>query len=65
MANISIRDLSTTISELLNFELVDLDQQNTIESALDRAISAKDISGGGGVVIIAGGITPSNPKNLI
>lgn len=43
MANISIDELSLTISEL-----VDLDpkQQTLIESAITRAISTKDIVGG-------------------
>jgi hypothetical protein len=52
MANISIYDLSITISELVD---LDADQQSTIESALNRAISAKDISGGANPAI-AGGI---------
>jgi hypothetical protein len=46
MANISVRDLSNAISELLDLELVDLDQQSTIELALNRAISAQEIVGG-------------------
>lgn len=43
MANISIHDLSITISELVD---LDQEQQSAIESALNRAISAKDITGG-------------------
>ncbi len=43
MANISIEDLSLTISELIDLEP---NQQNLIESAVNRAISAKDITGG-------------------
>jgi hypothetical protein len=43
MANISIEDLSFTISELINLEP---NQQNLIESAVNRVISAKDITGG-------------------
>jgi hypothetical protein len=62
MANISIQDLSITISELVD---LDLEQQYAIESALNRAISAKDISGGQSVVvrpaILAGFIQPSPP----
>jgi hypothetical protein len=59
MANISIHDLSVTISEL-----VDLEQQSAIESALNRAISAKDITGGNKVIdpILAGFIYPFPPK---
>jgi hypothetical protein len=45
MSNISINELSRTISELID---LDLDQQNLIASAVDRAISAKDITGGRG-----------------
>jgi hypothetical protein len=45
MSNISINELSQTISELID---LDLDQQSLIESAIDRAISAKDITGGRG-----------------
>jgi hypothetical protein len=43
MANISIKDLSLTISEIVDLEP---DQQNLIESAVNRVISAKDITGG-------------------
>jgi hypothetical protein len=43
MANISIEDLSLTISELIDLEP---NQQNLLESAVNRAISAKDIVGG-------------------
>lgn len=43
MANISINELSQTISELVN---LDADQQKLIELAVDRAISTKDIVGG-------------------
>jgi hypothetical protein len=61
MANISIHDLSITISELVD---LDTEQQNTIESALNRAISAKDITGGNKVIdpILAGFIYPFPPK---
>jgi hypothetical protein len=45
MANISIEELSQTISELID---LDLDQQSLLESAVDRAIAAKDITGGRG-----------------
>ena len=43
MANISIDELSLTIAELID---LDPDQKSTIESAVTRAISAKDIVGG-------------------
>jgi hypothetical protein len=43
MANISIDELSLTISELVD---LDPEQQTLIESALIRAVSAKDIVGG-------------------
>jgi hypothetical protein len=43
MANISIEDLSFTISEIVDLEP---EQQNLIESAVNRVISAKDITGG-------------------
>jgi hypothetical protein len=43
MANISIDDLSLTISELIDLQP---NQQNLIESAVNRAISVKDITGG-------------------
>lgn len=43
MSKISINELSQTISELID---LDLDQQSLLESAVDRAISAKDIVGG-------------------
>jgi hypothetical protein len=61
MANISIHDLSITISELVD---LDTEQQNAIESALNRAISAKDITGGHKVPvpILAGFIYPLPPK---
>lgn len=60
MANISIRDLSSIISELVD---LDAEQQSTIESALNRAVSAKDIAGGIGAkpITIAGGIFPMPP----
>jgi hypothetical protein len=45
MSNISINELSQTISELID---LDLDQQSLIESAVDRAIAAKNITGGRG-----------------
>jgi hypothetical protein len=60
MANISIHDLSITISELVDLES---EQQNAIESALNRAILAKDITGGNKIVpILAGFIYPLPPK---
>jgi hypothetical protein len=61
MANISIHDLSITISELVD---LDTEQKSAIESALNRAISAKDITGGYKVppIIIAGGLFPMPPK---
>jgi hypothetical protein len=43
MANISIEDLSLTISELVDLEP---EQQNLIELAVNRVIAAKDIIGG-------------------
>jgi hypothetical protein len=62
MANISVRDFSTTISELID---LDLEQQSVIESALNRAISAKDVTGGKVAdPIIAGGIFPILPAEL-
>ena len=45
MSNISINELSQTISELID---LDLDHQSLIESAVNRAIAAKDITGGRG-----------------
>jgi hypothetical protein len=55
MASISINELSQTISELVD---LDADQQKLLESAVDRAVSTKDIVGGQSLPIIAGGITP-------
>ena len=59
MDNISIDNLSFTISELVD---LDSDQQNLVESAVNRAISAKDIAGGLGQSthppIFAGGLLP-------
>jgi hypothetical protein len=63
MASISINELSQTISELVD---LDADQQSLLESAMDRAISTKDIVGGAtpvlGVptigIVIAGGYFP-------
>jgi hypothetical protein len=43
MANISIEDLSFTISEIVDLEP---EQQNLIESAVNQVIAAKDIIGG-------------------
>jgi hypothetical protein len=43
MANISIEDLSFIISEIVDLEP---EQQNLIESAVNRVIAAKDITGG-------------------
>jgi hypothetical protein len=67
MANISIEDLSLTISELVDLEP---DQQNLIESAVNRAISAKDITGGqvqsgprDRLPILVGLIVPPPPCN--
>jgi hypothetical protein len=63
MANISIEDLSLTISELVDLEP---EQQNLIESAVNRAISAKDITGGFSVArppILVGLIVPLPPCN--
>jgi hypothetical protein len=54
MANISIDELSLTIAELID---LDPDQKSTIESAVTRAISVKDIVGGQAAVI-AGKIMP-------
>ncbi len=61
MANISIGELSLTIAELID---LDPDQKSTIESAVTRAISVKDIVGGQAVVppIVIGIVTP--PDNL-
>jgi hypothetical protein len=60
MANISIHDLSITISELVD---LDIEQKSAIESALNRAISAKDITGGKLIdPILAGFIYPVPPK---
>ncbi len=44
MPNISINELSHTISELID---LDLEHQSLIESAVNRALAAKDIIGGG------------------
>lgn len=56
MANISIDELSFTIAELID---LDPDQKSTIESAVTRAISVKDIVGGKGTtVVLAGKIMP-------
>ena len=55
MANISIDELSLTIAELID---LDPDQKSTIESAVARAISDKDIVGGKGAAVIAGKIRP-------
>lgn len=55
MASISINELSQTISELVD---LDADQQSLLKSAVDRAISTKDIVGGQASTIIAGGIKP-------
>jgi hypothetical protein len=54
MASISIDELSLTIAELID---LDPDQKSTIESAVTRAISVKDIVGGKAAVI-AGKIMP-------
>lgn len=43
MANISVRDLSVTISELID---LDSAEQSTVESAVNRALSAKEVQGG-------------------
>jgi hypothetical protein len=45
MSTISINELSQTIAELID---LDLYEQSLIQSAVDRAISAKDITGGRG-----------------
>jgi hypothetical protein len=60
MANISIEELSQTISELID---LDRDQQSLIASAVDRAIAAKDITGGGRICppIINGKIVCNPP----
>jgi hypothetical protein len=60
MSNISIDELSQTISELID---LDLDQQSLIASAVDRAIAAKDITGGGRICppIINGKIACNPP----
>lgn len=55
MASISINELSQTISELVD---LDADQQKLLESAVDRAVSTKDIVGGLSPAIIAGGFFP-------
>ncbi len=60
MANISIHDLSITISELIDLD----DGQNEIELALNRALSAKEVSGGMGIkelIILCGGYLVGNP----
>jgi hypothetical protein len=63
MKKISIADLSHTISELID---LDADSESLVASAIDRALSAKEIKGGTSVAInptIAGGITPApTPK---
>ncbi len=59
MANISIQDLSNTISELID---LDTEQQSAIESALNRAVSAKDINGGKIEPILAGFMYPFPPN---
>lgn len=43
MANISIKELSQTISKLVN---LDTEQQNLVELAVNRAVSTKEIFGG-------------------
>jgi hypothetical protein len=60
MSNISIDELSQTISELID---LDLDQRSLIASAVDRAIAAKDITGGGRICppIINGKIACNPP----
>jgi hypothetical protein len=58
MTNISVRDLSSTISELVD---LDADQASAIESALNRAISSKDISGGANPAIAGGIFVPMPP----
>jgi hypothetical protein len=66
MANISIENLSLTISEIVDLEP---DQQNLIESAVNRVISAKDITGGFSVVRApipeAGLIFPGPGNNVL
>jgi hypothetical protein len=63
MASISINELSLTISELVD---LDPEQQNLIESAVNRAISAKDIVGGAyyspDLPKLAGAMAPPPPK---
>jgi hypothetical protein len=61
MANISIRDLSITISKLIELD----DLQNEIELALNRAVSAKEVSGGMTIrelIILCGGYITGNPR---
>lgn len=61
MAQISISELSQTISELID---LDPQQQSLMTSAIDRAIDARQVVGGkslGGTPLLAGGITPAPP----
>ena len=55
MVNISIDELSLSIAELID---LDPDQKSTIESAVTRAISVKDIVGGKPAVIAGGTMRP-------
>ncbi len=58
MSQISISELSQTISELID---LDADQQSLMTAAIDRAIDARNIVGGnaltGGSYLAAGGIS--------
>jgi hypothetical protein len=64
MSQISISELSQTISELID---LDADQQSLLGSAIDRAIDARNIVGGtalsGGQSLAAGGIMYVPPCN--
>jgi hypothetical protein len=61
MAQISISELSQTISELID---LDLEQQSSVLTAIDRALDARQIVGGKSYrpsPLVAGGIRPA-PK---
>jgi hypothetical protein len=62
MAQISISELSQTISELID---LDPEQQSSIVTAIDRALDARQIVGGKSYrpPLVAGGIRPAPQPN--
>lgn len=62
MTQISISDLSQIVSELID---LDLEQQSSIVTAIDRALDARQIVGGKSLPkpIVAGGIRPAPQPN--